>query len=182
MGCVNVFLLVKFYCFSTVKFLRLILYLSGMFWTVKSKRRYFTKGFFVPMPPYVHIDFVVPTPGCGRSVTIICGWGAHRAQLRCPDDVSDYTYIWAWSTRKDLKPKFYRLPRPWSLWGSSPARENPHGRTGNRNRDLMFSRSSDYQATRLVSSDKCNSIESIPFHPLARDQGWRWRDQLDPAK
>jgi hypothetical protein len=44
---------------------------------------------FFPMPPHVRIDFVVPPPGCGRSVTKFWGWGAHRAQLRCPDDVSD---------------------------------------------------------------------------------------------
>jgi hypothetical protein len=30
-----------------------------------------------------------PPPGCGRSVTDFWGWGAHRAQLRCPDYVSD---------------------------------------------------------------------------------------------
>jgi hypothetical protein len=46
-------------------------------------------NFFSPMPPHVHIDFVVPPPGCGRSVTDFWGWGAHRAQLRCSDDVSD---------------------------------------------------------------------------------------------
>jgi hypothetical protein len=32
---------------------------------------------------------VVPPPDCGRSVTNFRGWGAHRARLRCPDDVSD---------------------------------------------------------------------------------------------
>jgi hypothetical protein len=48
-----------------------------------------TAVFFPPIPPYVHIDFVVPPPGCSRSVTDFWGWGAHRAQLRCPDDVSD---------------------------------------------------------------------------------------------
>jgi hypothetical protein len=32
-----------------------------------------------------------------------------------------------------------KLPRPWSPWGSSPSRKNPHGRTGNRTRDLMIS-------------------------------------------
>jgi hypothetical protein len=31
-------------------------------------------------------------PGCGRSVTYFWVWGAHRAQLRCPDDVSDDMY------------------------------------------------------------------------------------------
>jgi hypothetical protein len=33
-----------------------------------------------------------PPPGCGRSVTDFWGWGAHRAQLRCPDDVRDDMY------------------------------------------------------------------------------------------
>jgi hypothetical protein len=42
--------------------------------------------FFLPMPPHVHIDFVIPPPGCGRSVTDFWGWGAHRARLLCPDD------------------------------------------------------------------------------------------------
>jgi hypothetical protein len=46
--------------------------------------------FFPAMPPHVHIDFMVPPPGCGRSVTDFWVWSADRAQLRCPDDVSDY--------------------------------------------------------------------------------------------
>jgi hypothetical protein len=44
------------------------------------------------MPPHVHIDFVVPSPGCGGSVTDFWVWDAHRAQLRCPDVVSDDMY------------------------------------------------------------------------------------------
>jgi hypothetical protein len=63
------------------------------------------------------MDFVVSPPGCGRSVTDFWYWDAHEAQLRCPDEVDGD--IWIWSTRRGLKPKFYRLPRPWSLWGSS---------------------------------------------------------------
>jgi hypothetical protein len=27
------------------------------------------KYFFLPMPPYVHVDFMVPPPGGGLSVT-----------------------------------------------------------------------------------------------------------------
>jgi hypothetical protein len=46
------------------------------------------------MPPHVHIDFVIPHPGRDRSVTDLWVWGAHRAQLRCPDDVSYYIYIY----------------------------------------------------------------------------------------
>jgi hypothetical protein len=44
------------------------------------------------MPPQVHIDFVVPPPGCGRCVTEFWGRVAHRARLRCPDVVSDDMY------------------------------------------------------------------------------------------
>jgi hypothetical protein len=51
-----------------------------------------TGKFFFPLPPHVHIDFVVPLPGCGRSVTDFWGWGAHRARLPCPSDVSDDMY------------------------------------------------------------------------------------------
>jgi hypothetical protein len=55
---------------------------------------------------------------------------------------SEWWYVLAWSTRRGLKTKFYRIHRLWSLWESSPERKNPHGRTGNR--------SSYHQATRLV--------------------------------
>jgi hypothetical protein len=55
--------------------------------------------------------FLVPPPGCGRSVTDFWVWGANRAQLRCPDDVSDDIYERG-VPGKGLKPKFYKLPRP----------------------------------------------------------------------
>jgi hypothetical protein len=61
------------------------------------------------------------------------GWGAHRAQLRCPHDVSNDM------CECKVPPTFYRLPRPWSLWGSSPTSKNSHDRSGNRTRDLMAS-------------------------------------------
>jgi hypothetical protein len=38
-----------------------------------------------------------------------------------------------------LNLSFTKLPRPWSPWESFPSRKNPHGRTGNRTRDLMIS-------------------------------------------
>ena len=44
--------------------------------------------FFSPMGPPVLMNFVVFPPGCGDSVADFWGWGAHEAQLRCPDDVS----------------------------------------------------------------------------------------------
>jgi hypothetical protein len=66
-------------------------------------------------------------------------------------------YVWPWSAKRDLKPKFYRLPRPWSLWGSSPTRESSHGRTRNWTRDLMVSRSAEHQATRLYSRKNVQS-------------------------
>jgi len=62
--------------------------------------------FFGPMPPHVHVDFVVLPPGHGRSVTDFWGWDAHEAQLRCPDYVSGD--IGGCSASRTLKPNFYQ--------------------------------------------------------------------------
>jgi hypothetical protein len=70
-------------------------------------------------------------PNCNRLLRLGRPWG----QLRCPNDVSGD--IWAWDARRGLKPKGNKLPRPRPPWESSPIRENSHGRTGNRARDLM---------------------------------------------
>jgi hypothetical protein len=51
----------------------------------------------------------------------------------------EWWYVGAWSNRRDLNPKFYKLTRPWSLWRFSSTREISYGRTGNRARDLMSS-------------------------------------------
>jgi len=48
---------------------------------------------------------VVFPPRHGRSVTDFCGWDAHEARLRCPDDVSGD--IGGCSARRALKPKMY---------------------------------------------------------------------------
>ena len=58
-----------------------------------------------PMPPHVLVDFVVLPPGHGSSVTDFRGWDAHKAQLRCADDVTGD--IGGRSARRALKPKFY---------------------------------------------------------------------------
>jgi hypothetical protein len=81
------------------------------------------------------MDFVVSPPGCGRSVINFWGWDANEALLRCPDEVDGDT--WIWSARRGLNLSSTKLPSPW--WESSPSRKNPHGRTGNRTRDLMIS-------------------------------------------
>jgi hypothetical protein len=47
-----------------------------------------TSFFFLPMPPHVLMNFRGFPPGCGDSVADFCGWNAHEARLRCPDDVS----------------------------------------------------------------------------------------------
>jgi hypothetical protein len=40
------------------------------------------------MPPHISLmDFVVSSPGCGRSVTDLQGWDAKEAQLRRRDEV-----------------------------------------------------------------------------------------------
>jgi hypothetical protein len=52
-----------------------------------------------------------------------------------------------------------KLHGPWSPWESSPSRKYPHGRTGNRTRDLMISS----QTTRMVTllKIKCVFIFSL---------------------
>ena len=81
--------------------------------------------------PHVLVDFVVLPPGYGSSVTDFWGWDAHKAQLRCPDDVSGD--IGGWSARRALKPKFYRTTQTMVTAGILPFRENSHGRTGESN-------------------------------------------------
>ena len=55
----------------------------------------------MPPPQHALVDFVVLPPGHGS----MAGWDAHKAQLRCPDDVSGD--IGGCSARRALKPKFY---------------------------------------------------------------------------
>jgi hypothetical protein len=83
------------------------------------------------------IDYAVSHPGCGRSVTDFLGWGAHKAQLRCP---MRWMVIYEYEVPGGaLNLSSTELPRPWSPWGSSLYRKNLHGRTGNRTRDLIIS-------------------------------------------
>jgi hypothetical protein len=106
---------------------------------------------FFSIPPHVHTDLVVPPPGCGRSVPDFWSWGSHRAQLHCPDDVSDDIYelgvpggaLNLSSTGHPDHGRYVDLP----LQGKIPTAEagiEP-------GTSLLIVRSSDHQATRLVS-------------------------------
>jgi hypothetical protein len=122
------------------------------------------KKFFplLPMPPHVNVDFVVSPPGCGRSVTDFWGWGAHRAQLRCPDDVSDDMYergvpggaLNLNSTGSPDHGRYGNLP----LQGKIPTAE-PGIEPGT---SWPVVRSSDHQATRLV------------IRKLLSPRNWTW--------
>jgi hypothetical protein len=102
------------------------------------------------MPPHVHIDFVVLHPSCGRSVADFRGWGANRAQLRCPDDVHDDMYkrgvpggaLNLNSTGYPDHGRYGDLP----LQGNIPTAE-PVIELGT---SWLVVRSSDHQAIRLV--------------------------------
>jgi hypothetical protein len=112
------------------------------------------------MPPHVHTDFVVPPLGCGRSVTDFWGCGSIGRSYVAP-------MMWVMicmsvGCQESLKPKFYRLPRPWSLWGTSSARENSGGRTENRTRDLMVSSQKFWPPTHEVG----HSNLSLELHFL----------------
>jgi hypothetical protein len=82
------------------------------------------------------MDFVVSPPDCGRSVTDVWGWDAHEAQLRFPDEVDGDIRRTAGGT---LNLSYTKLPNRWSPWESSASRRNPHGRNGNRTREIMIS-------------------------------------------
>jgi hypothetical protein len=107
------------------------------------------QNYFFPMPPHVHIDLLGPPswlwPKCNQLLRLGRPQVAVTLSRWCEWRWCEWWwcewrwYMWAWSTRRVLKPKFYKLPRPWSLWGSSTARVNSHGRTGSRTRDLMVS-------------------------------------------
>jgi hypothetical protein len=102
------------------------------------------------MPLHVHIDFVVPPPGCGRSVTDCWGWGDNRTELRCPDDVSDDIYErgvprGALNINSTGYPDHGRYG-DLSLQGKSPTTE-PGIEAGT---SWLVVRNSDHQATKLV--------------------------------
>jgi hypothetical protein len=48
---------------------------------------YFIYSSLFFMPPHVPYGLHGLPSRFGRSVTDICGWDAHEAQLRCPDEV-----------------------------------------------------------------------------------------------
>jgi hypothetical protein len=118
---------------------------------------------FCPMPPHVHIDFVVPPPACGRSVTDFRGWGAHRAQLRCFDDVNDDIYVYERgvpegalnlpSTSYPDHGRYENLPLP----GKFPTAE-PGIEPGT---SWLIIRRSDHQYTRLVGIIKFKILTRI---------------------
>jgi hypothetical protein len=121
-----------------------------------------TEKFKCPPPPpratTCHIDFVVPPPGCGRSITDFWGWGAHRAQFHCPDDVSDICERGV--PGRALNP-------------SSTSYSDHHGRCGNLplqgkiptaepeiepGTSWLVVRSSDHKTTRLVGKLQCWNV------------------------
>jgi hypothetical protein len=89
------------------------------------------------MPPHVLVEFVVLPPGHGSSVTDFWEWDAHKAQLRCPDDVSGDKG--GCSARGALKSKFYQPTQTMVTAAILPFGESSHGRAGNRTRDLTIS-------------------------------------------
>jgi hypothetical protein len=101
---------------------------------------FFVYNVVFSMPPNVHIDFVVTPSGCGRSVTDVWGWGARRAHLRCgvPWGVLNLN-----STSYPDHGRYGDLP----LQGKIPTAE-PEIEPGT---SWLIVRSSDFQATRLVS-------------------------------
>jgi hypothetical protein len=91
------------------------------------------KLFFSPTPPHVPYGLRgLPSrlrPKCNRLLRLGYPWGAVT--------LSRWGGWWYMNYQGGaLNLNSTKLPRP---WGSSPSRKNPHGRTGNRTRDLMIS-------------------------------------------
>jgi hypothetical protein len=83
------------------------------------------------------MDCVVSPPGCGRSVTDFEVGTPMRRSYVVP---MRWMVIYEYEVPGGALNLIYtKLPRPWSPWGSSPSRTTPHGRPGNRPRDLMIS-------------------------------------------
>jgi hypothetical protein len=80
--------------------------------------------FFPSVPPHVPYGLLVSPPQFNRPV---------RRSYSLPMVIYEYVVPGGPLTLSS------KLPRPWSPWESSPSRKNPHGRTGNRTRDLMIS-------------------------------------------
>jgi hypothetical protein len=89
------------------------------------------------MPPHVPYGLRgLPSrlwPKCNRLLRLGRPWGAVTLS-RWWMVVYEYEVLGGALNLNSTKP-----PRLWSPRGSSPSRKNPHGRTGNRTRDLMIS-------------------------------------------
>jgi hypothetical protein len=107
------------------------------------------------MPPRVHIYFVVPPPGCGRSVTDFWGWGVYRARFHCPDDVSDDMYErgvpgGALNLNSTGYPDHEDIPIQGKISTAEPGIEPETS--------WLVVRSSDHQATRLMNNFASNTV------------------------
>jgi hypothetical protein len=101
--------------------------------------------FFTPVPPHVYIDFVVPPPGCGRSVTAFWGLGRSYGTVTLPG-WCEWWYIYMCVCvcvcergvpGRALNLNSTNYPDHGRHGDFSPTRENTQGRAGYRTRDLM---------------------------------------------
>ena len=103
----------------------------------RSKQVHTSWIFFCQIPPHVHTNFRGPRSWlwrkCNRLLRLGRPWGAVTLSRLCVG-----WYIGRWGARRALR-LIYWLPRPWSPRGSSPYKENSHGRAWNRTRDLVIS-------------------------------------------
>jgi hypothetical protein len=128
------------------------------------------------MPP--HVPYVLrglPSrlwPKCNRLLRLGCPWGAVT--------LSRWGGWWYMNMRYQegaLNLSSTKLTRPWSPWGSSPSRKNPHGRNGNRTRDLMISSQKiwplDHEAGVYLTKFLDNFNKSHPYKPSRNSVQWR---------
>ena len=116
---------------------------------------YFTLLLFSLMPPHIHTSFRVPPSWlwqkCNRLLRLGRPWGAVTLSWWC-----EGWYIGRWGARRGLKSKSTKLPRPWSPRGSSPYKENSHGRAGNRTWDLVISSQKLWPLDHELAGQNCS--------------------------
>jgi hypothetical protein len=134
-------------CFRPCVFLKYGFFKTITLWNVnrphanfnkdQNKSKYFVNGyiFFFPMPPHVPYG-LRGLPFRLWPKTSKVGTPMRRSYFVPMRWMVIYEYEVPGGA---LNLSSTKLPRPWSPWGSTPSRKSPHGRTGNRTRDLMIS-------------------------------------------
>ena len=112
------------------------------------------RGTFFPMPPHVLCGLRGPPSWawqeCKRLLRLGRPWGAVMSSRWCVSGDSG-----GCNARRGLKPKVYLSTQTMVTAGIFPFKENSHGRTGNRTRDLMISSQRLWPLDHVAGQKRC---------------------------